>query len=80
MRSQRKRKERSALKAQSTIVHQGKVLDELIDNAIGLPVGSQDLLLMMAKAMRYTRNCLLRGDVGGQPRDPPADWPTHGCS
>ena len=63
------------MKAQSTAVQQTKVLDELIDNAIGLPVGSQDLLLMMAKAMRHTRNCLMQGDVGEQPRNPPADWP-----
>ena len=50
------------MKAQSTTVQHTNVLDELIDNAVGLPVGSQDLLLMMAKAMRHTRNCLI-GDV-----------------
>lgn len=74
MHSQRKRKEELALKAQSTTVQHTNVLDELIDNAVGLPVGSQDLLLMMAKAMRHTRNCLI-GDVSEQPRKPPANPP-----
>ncbi len=64
------------MKAQSTTVQQMKVLDELIDNAIGLPVSSQDLLLMMAKAMRHTRNCLMQGDVSEQSRNPPAGRPT----
>lgn len=41
-------------------IQQGKVIDEIIENAIELPVESQDLLLMMAKAMRYTRDCVLR--------------------
>ncbi len=56
---------------QNTTVQQVKVLDELIDNAIGLPVGSQDLLLMMAKAMRHTRDCM----TAEQPRKPPVDRP-----
>ena len=63
------------MEAHGTTVHQMNVLDEIIDNAIGLPVSSQDLLLMMAKAMRHTRNCLMQGDVSKQPRDPPADRP-----
>lgn len=67
------------MKAQSTTVQHTNVLDELIDNAVGLPVGSQDLLLMMAKAMRHTRNCLI-GDVSEQPRNPPADRPAWGRS
>lgn len=56
---------------QNTTVQQVKVLDELIDNAIGLPVGSQDLLLMMAKAMRHTRDCMTQQDVAEQLRKPP---------
>ncbi len=36
------------------------VLDEIIDNASGLPLESQDWLLMMAKSMRYTRDCIVR--------------------
>ena len=40
-------------------VGQVKILDEIINNATGLPLESQDLLLMMAKAMRYTRDCIV---------------------
>lgn len=54
---------------QNTTVQQLKILDELIDNAIGLPVSSQDLLLMMAKAMRHMRDCLTQEN--SQPRKPP---------
>lgn len=50
------------LTTQNSSIQQIKVLDELIDNAIGLPLGSQDLLLMMAKAMRCTRDCMARSD------------------
>ena len=50
---------------------QVQVLDEIIDNAIMLPVGSQDLLLMMAKAMRHTRDCMLQQGSIEQPRKPP---------
>lgn len=35
------------------------VLDEIISHAAGLPADTQYLLLMMAKAMRYTRECLV---------------------
>lgn len=37
-----------------------KVLDEIIEAAVELPVESQDLLLMIAKAMRHTRNCVMK--------------------
>lgn len=50
-----------------------KVLDEIIDNATGLPVESQDLLLIIAKAMRYTRDCMLRQGVAEQPHKPPGN-------
>ena len=63
------------MKAQNTTVQQIRILDELINSAVGLPVESQDLLLMMAKAMRHTRNCLMQGDVNNQPPNPPADRP-----
>ncbi len=38
----------STSKARST-------LDEIIDHAAGLPLDAQDLLLTVAKAMKYTR-------------------------
>ena len=37
-----------------------KVVDEIIDNAAGFPVESQYMILMMAKAMQYTHNSVLR--------------------
>jgi len=37
-----------------------KVLDEIIDNVAGLPLESQDTILMVAKAMQYTRSCMAR--------------------
>lgn len=37
-----------------------KTADEIIDNAMGLSLENQELLLMMAKAMQYTRNCISR--------------------
>lgn len=63
------------METQNTSVQQVRVLDELIDNAIGLPVGSQDLLLMMAKAMRHTRDCITQQGVAEQPRKPTVDRP-----
>ncbi len=45
---------------------QVKLLDEIIDNAAGLPLESQDLLLMMAKAMKYTRDSIECSHTGGQ--------------
>lgn len=39
--------------------NQTRVLDEIIDNAAGLPVESQNLLLTVAKAMRYTRKSIM---------------------
>lgn len=37
-----------------------KVMDEIINNAAGLPIESQYMILMMAKAMKYTRDCVMR--------------------
>ncbi|MEY8322062.1 hypothetical protein AAK894_13490 [Lachnospiraceae bacterium 46-61] len=44
---------------QNTSVQEIRILDELVNNAIGLPLESQNLLLLMAKGMSYTKNCLL---------------------
>jgi hypothetical protein len=43
------------------------VLDEIIDNASGLPLESQDWLLMIAKSMRYTRDCIVRKNKAEPP-------------
>lgn len=43
---------------------QEKVLDNIIENAIGLPLDNQEVLLLVAKSMRYTRECMMsKGDV-----------------
>lgn len=52
-----------------------KLLDELIDNATELPVESQNLLLMLAKAMSYTRNCIIQHSEIEQPHKPPKNKP-----
>lgn len=36
-----------------------EILNEIIERAIELPLESQNLLLFMAKAMQYTRNCFI---------------------
>ena len=56
---------------QTGSVEKVKVLDEIINNAIGLPLESQDWLLMMAKSMRYTRDCVVRQQETNQPHNPP---------
>lgn len=45
-----------------------KVVDEIIDNAAGFPVESQYMILMMAKAMKYTRDCVMRQLAAEQSR------------
>ncbi len=47
-------------------VHQMEVLDKLIQNAAELPVESQNLLLMLAKGMAYTRTCLIKQNLADQ--------------
>lgn len=59
------------LTAQNSSVQQAKLLDEIIDNAIELPIGSQNLLLMMAKAMQYTHNCMKRQSMVKQSKNSP---------
>lgn len=61
-----KEKEGRSLTTQIEPGRQRTIADELIDNAIGLPVESQDLVLMMAKAMQHTRQCIRRQEVCGQ--------------
>lgn len=51
---------------ETSSTQRGKVLDEIIENAIGLPIESQGMLLMMAKAMKYTREYMLRQSAVGQ--------------
>ena len=50
-------KENNALTMQKDGNEQKNVVDEIMDSAIELPVENQEILLMMAKAMQYTRDC-----------------------
>lgn len=45
-----------------------KVVDEIINNAVGVPIESQYMILMMAKAMKYTRDCVMRQLAAEQSR------------
>ena len=46
---------------------QNRVLMEIIDNAKELPVESQNLLLILARGMVFTRNCMMRQNAADQP-------------
>lgn len=50
---------------------ENRVLKEIIDNAKELPVESQNLLLILARGMVFTRNCMMRQNAADQPRMPP---------
>ena len=54
---------------------QNRVLKEIIDNAKELPVESQNLLLILARGMVFTRNCMMRTKAGAPPRLCAADQP-----
>ncbi|MCM1257320.1 MAG: hypothetical protein NC307_05665 [Roseburia sp.] len=55
-----------ALTGKICSVGQEKVLEEIINNAIELPVESQNVVLMMAKAMRFTRACVTQQNLKEQ--------------
>lgn len=48
-----------------------KLLDEIIDNAAELPLESQNWLLLIAKSMRYTRDCVIRQSEAKQSHKSP---------
>ncbi len=47
------------------------ILNEMIENAAILSLESQYLVLMMAKAMRYTRSCVKQNKAAEQLRKAP---------
>ena len=55
-----KREKRIVLTKEKNLTEQENVLNEIIENAIGLPPDNQEVLLMIAKAMKYTRECIIR--------------------
>ncbi|MCM1261207.1 MAG: hypothetical protein NC313_00695 [Butyrivibrio sp.] len=44
---------------ETNLEEQTNVLNEIIENAIGLPPSNQEALLLIAKAMKYTRECIM---------------------
>lgn len=48
-----------------------RILKEIIDNAKELPLESQNLLLILARGMAFTKNCMMRQNAADQPRMPP---------
>lgn len=54
------------MKEKDDSVQQVKILNELIENAMGLPIESQNLLLILAKGMAYTRDCLVKQSTAEQ--------------
>lgn len=64
---QGKVKGEKTLEVQLTSTKNVTVLDEIIDNASELPLESQDWLLMMAKSMRYTRDCIVSKNEAESP-------------
>ena len=57
-----------ALIVQNERAGQKRVADEIIDNAAELPVEEQQTLLTVAKAMQYTRSCILHNEHKAQER------------
>lgn len=39
------------------------IVEEIIDNATELPMEEQSQLLMLAKGMAYTRNCIMKQGI-----------------
>lgn len=52
----------NTLTNQMSLLKKNEILDEIINNAIELPIESQDLLLMIAKGMRFTKDCMLKNN------------------
>lgn len=43
--------------------YKNSIVEEIIDNATELPMEEQSQLLMLAKGMAYTRNCIMKQGV-----------------
>lgn len=66
-----KTKGEMTLTTQNASAEDTKIVDEIMENAAGLPIESQYMLLMMAKAMCYTRDCVIRQLAAEQTRKLP---------
>lgn len=54
------------MKSQINNIEKIKVLNELIENTKELPLESQNLILMIAKGMSYTKGCLEKQNKGSE--------------
>lgn len=58
--SQCKRRKGAVLTKEKDSVDQGKVLDQIINNATGLPPDNLEVILLIAKSMKYTRERMMK--------------------
>lgn len=45
---------------QTSPANKAAIVNEIIDNAVELPLESQNVVLLIAKSMKYTRECVMR--------------------
>lgn len=45
---------------QTSSANKAAIINEIIDNAVELPLESQNVVLLIAKSMKYTRECVMR--------------------
>lgn len=45
---------------QTSSTNKAAIINEIIDNAVELPLEGQNVVLLIAKSMKYTRECVMR--------------------
>lgn len=45
---------------QTSSANKAAIVNEIINNAVELPLESQNVILLIAKSMKYTRECVMR--------------------
>lgn len=51
------------MQAENKLDYKNNIVEEIIDNATGLPMEEQSQLLMLAKGMAYTRKCIMKEGI-----------------
>lgn len=51
------------MEAEKNSDYKNNIVEEIIDNATALPMEEQSQLLMLAKGMAYTRNCIMEQGI-----------------
>lgn len=54
------KKEGKYMAVQTSSANKAAIINEIIDNAVELPLESQNVVLLIAKSMKYTRECVMR--------------------